>query len=188
MIPREIPENIIPFDKIANCKNLKDFYICFFCQDKQFNCVKNSPKKYLPLFKKSKGLIGLDYSVHTDMPIIVQKYQMYTNLSLMFYYGLHNIKIIPNIRWGLDETSNEFIDAIPRETLVAIGTHGFIKTHEQQQEWIAFISKIVFKLSPSGILVYGSHPDFVFNNFPNTKFYFIDSWTSSFWKERKNAN
>ena len=35
-ISRELPKNIIPFDKIKYCKIPKETYVCFYCQDKNF--------------------------------------------------------------------------------------------------------------------------------------------------------
>ncbi|GHU50744.1 hypothetical protein FACS189459_5200 [Bacilli bacterium] len=133
MVANEKPLNIIPFDKIRYVKDIENYYICFYCQDKEFNSVINNPQKYLSIFKRCKGLIGFDYSIHTDFPITLQKFLMFSNLSLTYYYGFNNIKVIPNIRYGLDETADEFLKAIPKNQLISIGTYGFCKTNEEKK-------------------------------------------------------
>ena len=129
MIPNTPPKKIMPFDKAINYHgDLREVYVCTYARDASFERIRRNPKRYIDFFKKCAGLIGFDFSIHSDMPIIKQKSQMNDNLSLTYFYGKEGIKVIPNIRYGSDDTSLEFLSAIPKHTLIAIGTHGFIKT------------------------------------------------------------
>ena len=108
--------------------DLHDTFICFFSPDKSFERVRRNPKRYLSFFKRTAGIIGFDYSIHSDMPVIKQKAQMNDNLSLTYYYGSNGISVIPNLRCGIDDLLPEFLSALPKRSVVAVGTHGFIKT------------------------------------------------------------
>lgn len=154
MIPDVPPKKIMPFDKALNYQgDLSEVYICTYARDCTFERIRRNPKRYLDFFEKCAGLIGLDYSVHSDMPIIKQKAQMNDNLSLSYYYGKEGNKLIPNIRYGIDELADEFLSAIPKHKLIAIGTHGFIKELPEKAEWYCFLEKIIKTLEPSGIIV-----------------------------------
>ena len=59
--------------------------------------------------------------------MIMQKSQIYDNLSLTYFYGTNGIPVIPNIRCGDDDLLPEFLEAIPKKSMIAIGTHGFCK-------------------------------------------------------------
>lgn len=187
MIPEIPPKKIMPFDKALSYQgDLSDVYVCTYARDCSFERVRRNPKKYLNFFKRCGGLIGFDFSVHDDMPIVKQKSQMNDNLCLTYFYGKNGNKIIPNVRYGKDELSDEFLSAMPKHTLIAIGTHGFIKEIPQKAEWYCFLEKIIRKLEPSGIIVYGKLIGKIFEEFEEKcKFYYYEPWINS---DRKRRN
>jgi|LSQX01.1.fsa_nt_gb hypothetical protein len=188
MISAEFPKKIVPFNKIDKIKNIEDYYICFYCRDEDFTRIKRNPRKYLKMFQKSQGIIGFDYSVYTDMPKVVQKNQMYDNLALTYYYGTNGIKIIPNIRYGIDELTEEFLMAIPKKKLIAIGTYGFIKTIDEQNIWFDNLLRIIERLEPYGIVIYGTLPKDLqrWLKLYNIKFKIYESFHSIEMREVKN--
>ena len=181
MIPEVPPKKIMPFDKALKYKgDLSDVYVCTYVRDCTFERVRRYTKKYLKFFKRCAGLIGFDYSIHSDMPIVKQKAQMNDNLSLSFYYGKQGNNLIPNIRYGIDELADEFLSAIPKHTLIAVGTHGFIKEKYKKAEWYCFLEKIISALEPSGIIVYGKLSGNIFKGFEEKcKFYYYEPWIYS---------
>lgn len=178
MISKEVPLKIMPFNKALNFRgDLSDTYICTYAPDGSFERVRRNPQKYLSFFQRTAGLIGFDYSIHTDMPKIKQKAQMNDNLSLTYFFGNNNIPVIPNIRCGVDELLPEFLDAIPKHTLIAIGTHGFSKYKFEKYEWYCFLEKVIKELEPTGIVVYGSLNSPIFDEFKaRTNFYYYTPW------------
>lgn len=165
MVPMVPPIKVIPFDKLNfyTKKEISESYICFYCADSSFKKISTNPRHYLKMFRRCKGLIGFDLSVYSDMPKWKQKEMMGKNLSLDFFFGLRHYPIIPNIRWGSEELSSDYLSAIPKHVIIAVGTYGFIKTGKERTTWKEFIKVLCEKLEPSGIVVYGSCPDFVFS-------------------------
>lgn len=178
MISKSIPIDIMPFQKAITYQgDLSNTFICFFEPDETFERVRRNPQRYLNFFKRTAGIIGLDFSVHSDMPVIKQKAQMNDNLSLTYYYGSHGIPIIPNIRCGIDELIPEYLSAIPKHSIIAIGTHGFVKQNPQRYEWFCFLEKIIVELKPKKIIVYGTLPGKIFDDLKmKSDFIFYDSW------------
>lgn len=177
MVPEDPPLQIMPFDKALNYRgDLKNTYICSYSPDKTFERIRKNPKKYVSFFKRTAGIIGFDFSIHSDMPVVKQKSQINDNLSLTYYYGKQDIPVIPNVRCGSDKLLSEFLCAIPEKSIIAIGTHGFIKTKHEQAEWYCFIEEIIKQLSPSHIVVYGTLRGINLNEFHTTDFVFYDSW------------
>lgn len=96
MIASVVPKKIMPFDKAISYRGiLKDTFISFYSPDRTFERVRRNPKQYVRFFKRTAGIIGFDFSVHSDMPIIKQKSQMNDNLSLTYYFGQQAIAIQP---------------------------------------------------------------------------------------------
>jgi hypothetical protein len=75
MIANEPPKNIVPFRKHKKIpkEERKNYFIAFYSIDIDFACVKNRPEKYLSEFREFGGIIGFDFSVHIDYPLVVQK-------------------------------------------------------------------------------------------------------------------
>lgn len=191
MIPEIPPKKIMPFDKALNYQGvLSEVFVCTYARDCSFERVRRNPKRYINFFKRCAGLIGFDFSVHSDMPTVKQKSQMNDNLSLTYFYGKEGIKIIPNIRYGDDDLSDEFLSAIPKHTLIAVGTHGFIKEIPQKAEWYCFLEKIIKELEPSGIIIYGKLSGKIFDEFEEkSKLYYYEPWIYSDRKRRdQNGN
>jgi hypothetical protein len=191
MIAEEPPNKIVPFNKIKEVKNPEEYYICFYCRDEDFKRVKNNPKKYIEMFKRSKGIIGLDFSVHTDMPLIKQKSQMNDNLSLTYFFGKSGVSIIPNIRYGLEDTKEDYLQTIPKGSLIAFGTYGFIKTIKEQNVWLGVILDVIKIVEPKGVIIYGSLPNDLKNWFHlhNIDLYIYPSYMETRMKEvKQNGN
>lgn len=191
MISRDIPKKILPFGKAINShKDLSDTFICFYSPDSDFERVRKNPKKYVNFFQRTAGIIGFDYSIHTDMPLIKQKSQINDNLSLCYFYGSKGIPIIPNIRCGVDNLLPEFLSAIPKKQIIAVGTHGFIKEKQEKYEWLCFLEKVVDELSPSHIIVYGTLNGKMFDKIKaKTHIICYQPWISERWSEvQKNVN
>ena len=191
MISRSIPKRILPFGKAINShEDLSDTFICFYTPDGEFERVRRNPRKYISFFQRTAGIIGFDYSIHTDMPTIKQKSQINDNLSLTYFFGNHNIPIIPNIRCGVDKLLPEFLSAIPKNTIIAMGTHGFIKENREKYEWYCFLEEVIERLHPTHIIVYGPLNGEMFNDFKSkTQIICYQPWIANRWKEVKaNVN
>lgn len=188
MVSNQLPKDIITFKeslKIPKEKR-KNYYVCTHSPDKDFVRIKYHPKRYLNYFRQFAGILGFDFSIHSDMPPIVQKTQMNTNLSLTYYYGNNNIPIIPNIRTGCNYLSQEFYEAIPKNTLVSVGTHGFIKNRTQKYEWYYCLREIIDKLNPSGIIVFGTLRGKLFDRIKEkVPIYQYDTWVEKKDKRKK---
>ena len=174
MIPSSVENiKIIPFSKWKEVgKDLKDYYICFFCQDDDFACVLNNPKKYISVFRRAKGIIGFDYSIYYDMPPITQKTQMNNNLALTFFYGMRYIPVIPNVRYGIESTRDEFLKAIPKHSIIAIGSYGCVNSKDEQRRYRHFLDEMLPLLEPNIVIVYGAMPAEVFGEYQD-KYRFI---------------
>ena len=177
-ISQKVPKSIMPFNKAINYHgDLSDTFICFYEPDETFERIRRTPRKYVSFFQKTAGIIGLDFSIHSDMPLVKQKSQINDNLSLTYFYGSQGIPVLPNLRCGSDELLPEFLSVIPSNSIVAIGTHGFIKTQPEKYEWYCFLEKVIDKVHPQIIVVYGTLRDPMFDNLKErARFVFYDSW------------
>jgi hypothetical protein len=92
------------------------------------------------------------------MPIVKQKAQLNDNLSLSFFFAYNGIPLFPNCRGGSDSINDEYLNAFPKHTYIALGVHGFVQLKEQKYEWRLWIAKLIEKLEPKGFIIIGHLP------------------------------
>lgn len=161
MVALKPPKEIIQWDRRRDVINPKETAICFYCCDPTFVPILSNPKGYIDKLKEYEMAIGIDASPYDNMPLIVQLSQIYLNLAVTYYYASNGIKVIPNVRLG-DMRTLCSLKAYPHGTLIAIGTHGFIKRLDNRVIFKEQIKKVVDELSPTGICVYGPASDELF--------------------------
>lgn len=156
-----LPNKLILFSDMRQSKD-HDSWVCFYEDDWRFECLWNNPNRYLPVLKKFKGVISPDYSLYSDMPLVLQHYNHYRNRLLAHWLIENGIEVIPNVRWGDERTYDLACLGVESESTIAVGTHGCVKSRLYKNEFIAGLDYVVEKLRPKNIVVYGSAPSKIF--------------------------
>ncbi len=173
-----VPHDMIPFDK-RNCVIDKDLAINFYMHDKMFKQILTATKKYIGELSQFKCVISPDCSLYRDMPLCIQIINTYINRAVAYFMQKRGIYVIPNIRWG-DERSFEFcFDGIPKNDIVCISTYGCIQGCENKYYFKVGLRRMIQVLNPKIVLIYGSMPDSIFNEFSTlTRFVHYESYLS----------
>ena len=161
MVTTEPPKAIIQWDRRCDVDNPVETCMCFYCCDPGFQPILGNPQRYVDKLKAYQCIVGLDASPFDNMPLVVQKSQIYLNLACTYYYGSQGIKVIPNVRLGDNRTLTS-LEAYPMHTLITIGTHGFTHRLDNRAIFKNQVNTIVDTLEPSGICVYGPASDEIF--------------------------
>lgn len=161
MVERNIPKYMAQWDKRNNVINPEQTAMSFYCTDPALTPVLNHPDKYVDKLKRYQCVVGMDASPYDNMPLVVQKSQIYLNIAITYYYGLQGIKVVPNIRVGTNDTLSS-LAAYPHNHLIAIGTNGFTHSKANRIIFKDQVTTVVNTLEPAGILVYGPATDYIF--------------------------
>lgn len=149
-----VPDKLIPFN-FALSSGYVEGYVHFFIDDYQFDRVWRNPERYLPVLLKHKGVISPDFSLFIDMPVAVQRWNVYRNRVLAAYYANAGIDVIPCAGWG-DERSYEFcFEGLPEYSTVAISTNGCLASKESLYYFEKGFERMLETLKPSAVLNYG---------------------------------
>ena len=178
MVATEPPKEIIQWDRRQDTVDYSTTSIAFYCNDYTFTPILRNPKKYIDKLNKYYCVIGMDASPFDNMPLVLQKYQIYLNLAITYYYGSLGMKVIPNVRLGDDRTISS-LEAYPKHTLIAIGTHGFTKKLDNRYIFADQVMRVIDELEPTGICVYGPVSDEIFGyaRLKDIPIYQYDSYT-----------
>lgn len=149
------PTKAIPFDKIKSVSD-KNQWVHFYLDDYRFECLWNRPKQYLNLLRSFEGVITPDYSVFTYLPEAMQIWNTYRNRALAYWLQSHGVPIIPNVRWGLENSYDYCFDGIPKGGTVAVSTNGCLRSAENREWFRRGLEEMVRRLKPTAIVNYGS--------------------------------
>ncbi len=166
-----IPKALIPFNEIENIKN-KRGHIHFYQHDKIFAKFIANVKNYLPLLSQFDGVITPDCSIAIGQLEYLQITNTYFNRAVGAFLQKNGIPVIPTVRWGDESTFKFCFNGLPKNSILAIATHGCIKDKEQKNNFKKGLAKMLEILKPTDVIVYGYMPDYIFNDFKNvTKFH-----------------
>ena len=182
-----VPNRVITFSK-AMAKSMKDYdqWVVFYEHDRNFERLWYNPKAYLNKLKKFKGIISPDFSLYRNMPLCMQMWNTYRGRAIAVWLQNNGVEIIPNVRFGDERTFSFCFDAVEEYKTVAVGTHGCIRRKEDKIFFKIGLARMVQKLSPKTIIVYGSAPDSIFKPYMDMGIDII-AFESEFSKARKQV-
>ena len=161
MVADKPPNELFQWDRRQDVTNPEESGMSFYCNDPGFIPILNNPQGYTEKLRKYYCIIGIDPSPYDNMPLVVQKSQIFNNLAITYYYGKEGLKVIPNVRLGNNDTIGA-LSAYPKGTLIAIGTHGFTRKLENRDIFKNQVTIVVEVVRPSGIIVYGPASEYIF--------------------------
>ena len=156
-----IPTRLIPFSKAVSGTEY-DAWVHFYQDDGEFERLWNNPRRYLPILKRFAGVISPDFSLYRDMPLVMQQWNIYRSRAIGHWLQTNGIPVIANIRFSDERTYMLSCAGVPRNSTIAIGSHGCIRLLHEREYFVRGLAAIVNELKPKSIVVYGSAPDSIF--------------------------
>lgn len=155
--------------KIENCFASKcdksKTFVHFYLYDYYFD-TKNglwygsqrdsqSVKRRIKKLKEYAGVIAPDYSIYSDMPLVMQFWNIYRVRTIHVWLNSIGINCIFNIRWGDYRTYDVAFYGIEKHSTLAVGSHGLIQNPFQRHLFINGFSEMIKRLEPKNLIVYG---------------------------------
>ena len=160
----EVPNRLISFSKAISSTDY-DQWVHFYEDDCNFERLWRNPKKYLEILKRYRGVILPDFSLYRDMPLVMQLWNIYRSRAIGAWLQANGVIVIPNIRFGDRRTFNYCCDGISKKPVIAVGTHGTLKSKADRSIFIEGLDKVVKRLEPRVIVVYGAAPASIFDKY-----------------------
>ena len=171
----DIPKDLIPFSKIRT-SDTKRGYIHFYMHDNLFQDFIANVKKYVNLISQYDGIITPDCSLAVGQLDYLQMTNTYFNRAIGAFLQRLGIPVVPTVRLS-DENSYRFcFNGLPKHSIVAISTHGCIKSKKQKEQFREGLIQMLKILEPRDVIVYGYMPKSIFggleqvtnfHNYPN---------------------
>lgn len=148
---------LIGFDKINTDQSNYERMVHFFLYDYKFENIWKKPDEYVEKLKKYKAVLSPDFSMYIEMNKALQLYNTFRNRWCGAYLASKDIKVIPTVNWG-DENTFEFcFDGIPKGSIVAVSTY-MVHEHNNHADQKDFFMKgyeeMLRRIEPSKIICY----------------------------------
>ncbi|MDO4569032.1 MAG: DUF4417 domain-containing protein [Planctomycetia bacterium] len=154
----QIPSRLLGYDQIGSIFDSRALVHCYL-DDQKFDGsggLWHSPHDNLKRLKKFAGVITPDFSTYQDMPQALKIFSTYKMRALGYWLTQQGVPVVNNVRWGDPDTYRYSFAGLPANSVLAVGTHGCIKRKENHFRFERGLEKMVEKLTPHTILVYGS--------------------------------
>lgn len=161
----DLPNRLIPFSKAVSSTGNYDAWVHFYEDDIKFERLWNQPNRYLPILMRYAGVITPDYSLYRDMPLVMQYWNIYRSHAIGHWLQENGQSVITNVRFGDSRTLSPSCAGTPTRSSIAIGTHGCMRDVQNRQYLLQGLPYITERLHPRTIIVYGSAPDAIFDQY-----------------------
>lgn len=131
----------------------------FYIDDEKFLSLENNVSKYLNYLKLFQCVLGLDFSIDTQMPIVMQYWNKYRSMALDWYLTLQGITVIPSVNIIPYKGREWLLDGLPKRSTVCCSTNGRVRSKGAREEFCKGFYEMCERLNPTRVVVVGILPD-----------------------------
>lgn len=155
-----------PTDTIDFCsslsRNLKGhnkLNVNFYIDDEKFTRVWNDVSRYEEHLSCFQSVCGLDFSIDTRMPLVMQMWNKYRSMALDWYLSFKGVKVIPNVYITPYKGREWLLDGFPKHSTICCSTNGRMRYKGAREEFCQGFYEMCERLEPMRVVVVGSFPE-----------------------------
>jgi hypothetical protein len=130
----------------------------FFLDDYRFETMWSKPERGLSRCQIVGAALTPDFSLWTNMPMVVQLWQVYRSRWCGAWLLHHGIDVVPTVSWSTPDTYGFAFAGIPTGSVVAVSTVGVWRDPDARALFVQGYVAMLDRLRPSLVLVYGKPP------------------------------
>lgn len=156
-----VPAWLIPYrQRVRDTDQVHMAGLHFFLDDGRFEAVWQRPGQSLPGLRPFAAVLTPDFSLYRDWPLVAQMWNVYRSRWCGAYWQSHGLTVIPTVSWSTAASYDFCFLGIPRRSVVAVATVGLRWRQDAAARslFLAGFRELVYQLSPSLVLCYGSIP------------------------------
>ena len=133
--------------------------IHFFVHDYQFERIWNRPEVNAELIRQYDAVMTPDFSLYTDWPVAVQKWNHYRKHVLGAWWQKMGMTVYPTISWSDDDSFDWCFDGEPEHSTVCVSSVGVMASPVTRQAFRKGYDAMMERLQPETILFFGKVPE-----------------------------
>lgn len=131
----------------------------FYIDDTKFISLENNVDKYINYLKLFQCVLGVDFTIDTQMPLIMQFFNKYRSMALDWYLTLNGITVIPNVNIIPYEGREWLLEGLPIHSTVCCSTNGRVRSKRAREEFCEGFYEMCERLEPTRVVVVGILPE-----------------------------
>ena len=131
----------------------------FYVDDEKFTALWANPDKYLDYLKLYQSICGLDFSIDTQMPMVMQYWNKYRSMALDWYLTLQGITVIPSVNIIPYQGREWLLEGLPKHSAVCCSTNGRVRSKRAREEFCEGFCEMCERLEPTRVVVVGILPE-----------------------------
>ena len=147
-------EKWLSFQERGKAAVYGDTGVHFYADDYTFECLWNTPGKYVEQLQRYKLIVQPDFSLYYNFPVALQVYNKYRNHWLARYLAYYGCKIVPNVNPSRPDLWSWTLDGFPRRSVVAFSDIGSFRDTEDRQTLQAGFQEMIHRLKPIQVLYF----------------------------------
>lgn len=151
-------DHLIGFNELLTCGSTDGAGVHFYIDDYQFERFWRTPERYLRALLAFPLVVGPDFSLYTDYPEPLQRWNHYRNQMLTAWMQRQGVVCIQSASWTGPESFSWCFDGLTPGGAVAVSTVGCAKSREAQDSFLAGLEELIRRARPTELLIYGSIP------------------------------
>lgn len=140
-------------------KRHKHLNVNWYIDDEKFIRAYNAPDRYIDHLSCFESICGLDFSIDTQMPLVMQMWNKYRNMALDWYLTIQGITVIPNVNIVPYEGREWLLDGLPVRSTVCCSTNGRVRSKAAREEFCEGFYQMCNRLEPTRVVIVGMLPD-----------------------------
>lgn len=154
-LPADAPARVIGFNEARTWTHPEQVGVHFFLDDYQFERVWRTPGKYVNMLRAFPFVLGPDFSIYTDYPEPLQRWNHYRNQLLTAWLQGQGVCVIPTAGWADEDSLEWCFDGLPHGGAIAVSTVGCLVRKEATEAFIRGFQAMLAECRPDVVVVYG---------------------------------
>lgn len=139
---------------IKTVKDPSQYIAHFYIDDFQFLRFWRQPLRYVKHLQQYHAVIGPDFSLYSNMPDPVLRYNLYRNALLTLIWQRHNIDVIPNVTWPVGRYKKIYVEPYIKAQTICISDIGLNKDEKAMFE--NELSILLNNYNFNTVIIYGT--------------------------------
>lgn len=137
-------------------KTLKGYFVHFYINDAQFECVRKRPEAYLAMLKSADFIIAPDFSTYRNFPFPVLVKNAFDNLLLAAYFQREGCNVVANVIWARPTFYDLTFSGQPVGGTICISSNSLdLRDKKGIQLWLHGYREAIKRLNPSQVIRIG---------------------------------
>lgn len=135
---------------------LNGYFVHFYINDDLFDCIRNSPERYLAMLKSADFIIAPDFSTFRNYPLPVLLKNAFDNILLAAFFQREGCNVVANVIWTIPIFYELTFSGQPVGSTICVSSKSLdLRDKKEVTHWLHGYAEAIHRLRPIKIIRIG---------------------------------